>query len=204
MKEKGFTLIELLAVIVILAIIALIAVPIVLNIINESIDSANQRSAELYEKAVLNSVLKEQMDGTTIIEEGTYIVDSNGSICKEEVCIKVEVDGQRPDEGSTIILGSSKENNNQVDRVIGANLVFGSKTVTKENGHYKIGEGTSKKEEYTISITGTNVKINGDATYSGTIEEGSSITLTLSPNDGYTLPSSITVENAEGTQNKAD
>ena len=46
MKNKGFTLIELLAVIVILAIIALIATPIVLNIINESQESAKVNSAQ--------------------------------------------------------------------------------------------------------------------------------------------------------------
>lgn len=47
MNKKGFTLIELLAVIVILAIIALIATPIILGIINDSRDSAKERSAEL-------------------------------------------------------------------------------------------------------------------------------------------------------------
>ncbi len=40
-KNNGFTLIELLAVIVILAIIAVIAVPIVLNIIDDSKNSAH-------------------------------------------------------------------------------------------------------------------------------------------------------------------
>ena len=45
MKNKGFTLIELLAVIVILAIIALIATPVILNIINDTRDSANKESA---------------------------------------------------------------------------------------------------------------------------------------------------------------
>jgi type IV pilus assembly protein PilA len=46
--KKGFTLIELLAVIVILAIIALIATPIVLNIINDTKESAALRSADFY------------------------------------------------------------------------------------------------------------------------------------------------------------
>ena len=54
--KKGFTLIELLAVIVILAIIALIATPIVLNIINDTKDSANLRSAEMYLDAVEQSI----------------------------------------------------------------------------------------------------------------------------------------------------
>ena len=50
MKNKGFTLIELLAVIVILAIIALIATPIILGIINDARDEANERTAELVAK----------------------------------------------------------------------------------------------------------------------------------------------------------
>ena len=56
MKTKGFTLIELLAVIVILAIIALIATPIILNIINDTRESSNKRSMELYARAVQNAV----------------------------------------------------------------------------------------------------------------------------------------------------
>ena len=47
MNKKGFTLIELLAVIVILAIIALIATPIIIGIINDARDEADQRSVEL-------------------------------------------------------------------------------------------------------------------------------------------------------------
>ena len=52
MKNRGFTLIELLAVIVILAIIALIATPVILGIINDTRDSAKQRSAELVGKEI--------------------------------------------------------------------------------------------------------------------------------------------------------
>ena len=44
MKNRGFTLAELLAVIVILSIIALIAIPVVLNIVNDTKESANDRS----------------------------------------------------------------------------------------------------------------------------------------------------------------
>ena len=56
MKKNGFTLIELLAVIVILAIIALIATPIILGIINDVREKANERSVELYASAVRNAV----------------------------------------------------------------------------------------------------------------------------------------------------
>ena len=51
MNKKGFTLIELLAVIVILAIIALIATPAVLNIIEDSKESAARDSAMVISKA---------------------------------------------------------------------------------------------------------------------------------------------------------
>jgi len=57
MRRKGFTLIELLAVIVILAIIALIATPIVLNIIENTKEEANERSIDMYAHAVNNAVL---------------------------------------------------------------------------------------------------------------------------------------------------
>lgn len=43
--KKGFTLIELLAVIIVLAVVAVVAVPIVLDVIEESRDSANKTIA---------------------------------------------------------------------------------------------------------------------------------------------------------------
>jgi len=61
MRKNGFTLIELLAVIVILAIIALIATPIILGIINDAREKANERSVELYASAVRNAVASYQL-----------------------------------------------------------------------------------------------------------------------------------------------
>ena len=61
MKRKGFTLIELLAVIVILAIIALIATPIVLNIIENTKEEANERSVDMYVRAVNNAILEYEL-----------------------------------------------------------------------------------------------------------------------------------------------
>ena len=61
--KKGFTLIELLAVIVILAIIALIATPIILGIINDAREKANERSVELYAAAVKNGIAAYQLTG---------------------------------------------------------------------------------------------------------------------------------------------
>jgi len=63
MRKNGFTLIELLAVIVILAIIALIATPIILGIINDAREKANERSVELYASAVRNGIAAYQLTG---------------------------------------------------------------------------------------------------------------------------------------------
>ena len=68
MKKNGFTLIELLAVIVILAIIALIATPIILGIINDAREKANERSVELYASAVRNAIAAYQLTGTNAPE----------------------------------------------------------------------------------------------------------------------------------------
>ena len=126
--KKGFTLIELLAVIVILAIIALIATPIVLNIINETKESANLRSAEMYldgvEQSIARSMLKNKY-----IEDGTYNILDDGNICLEKyelendkyVCkdndgvlnnneLIVEVDGEKPSGGNIDIKNGNIEN----------------------------------------------------------------------------------------------
>ena len=70
--KKGFTLIELLAVIVILAIIALIATPIILGIINDAREKANERSVELYASAVRNGIAAHQLRTGNEVLPGTY------------------------------------------------------------------------------------------------------------------------------------
>lgn len=87
--KKGFTLIELLAVIVILAIIALIAVPIVLNIINDSKASSEQRSIELYAKAVQNSIADYQVKYPQASLNSTECVKGDSS--KKIVCNDIEI-----------------------------------------------------------------------------------------------------------------
>ena len=76
MNKKGFTLIELLAVIVILAIIALIATPVVLNIIEDSKESAAKDSAMVIAKAaetyyVSNATLEGEKVGEIYLNDGT-------------------------------------------------------------------------------------------------------------------------------------
>ena len=72
MRKNGFTLIELLAVIVILAIIALIATPIILGIINDAREKANERSVELYASAVRNGIAAHQLRTGNEVLPGTY------------------------------------------------------------------------------------------------------------------------------------
>ena len=81
MRKKGFTLIELLAVIVLLAIVMLVSSPIVLNIINNSKNKATLRSAEMYVKALENSLGNIMLDEIQI-EDGTYSMMKDGNLLK--------------------------------------------------------------------------------------------------------------------------
>lgn len=115
MKEKGFTLIELLAVIVVLAIIALIATPIILNIIEDSKNSSNKRSIELYAKAVENAVGRYQVNNPqekviTFTQIKDYI-EYEGN--------KVECDSTEIYEDGTIYLDKCKIDNKDVKYTYG-------------------------------------------------------------------------------------
>ena len=124
--KKGFTLIELLAVIVILAIIALIATPIVLNIIRETKESATLRSADFYLDAVELSLAQATLKNKNI-SDGTYNILESGNIClsydADNKCIIVEVKGEVPSVGSTIIITSGK--------ISAIELKYGEKTIVK-------------------------------------------------------------------------
>ena len=121
MSKKGFTLIELLAVIVILAIIALIATPIVLNIINESKESAQLRSAEMYLKGVETSVASAIIHEKNV-KDGIHPITPIGDIClgilqgtgKTATCngkvLEVQMNGEKPESGS-ITISSGKVTN---------------------------------------------------------------------------------------------
>ena len=146
--KKGFTLIELLAVIVILAIIALIATPIVLNIINDTKESASLRSAEMYLNAVEQSIAKEMLQNKYIVT-GTYNITIDGNIClkyKENSTecadiLFVEVEGEKPSIGNITIIDGN------VDTV---SIEFGDKTLGKNsNGGFspvcKLSKDSRKK-----------------------------------------------------------
>ena len=131
--KKGFTLIELLAVIVILAIIALIATPIVVNIISNSKESTMLRSAEMYLDAVEYGIADTIMNNKNIAS-GSHTIMENGNICigtySNKTCtgdiIEVEVNGEVPEEGSTITIEEGK--------IKDINLLYGDKTIIKDSG----------------------------------------------------------------------
>ncbi len=129
--KKGFTLIELLAVIVILAIIALIATPIVLNIISDSKESSQLRSADFYLDAVEFSVANSTLNNNNV-EDGTYNIMSDGNICLEytdTTCtneLEVDVKGETPSSGTITITKAEIEN---IDILLNNNRI-----VTNSNG----------------------------------------------------------------------
>ena len=162
-KVEGFTLIELLAVIVILAIIALIATPIVLNIIKESRESAQLRSAEMYLDAVEYGIAEIVLNNK-IITDGTYTIMENGNICigtlENNTCtgeiLEVEVNGSIPNSGSTITF-----KDNQIKSI---NLAYGDKTIIKnENGSLVYGEDSNTK--YIPYIVGDEIVIGTETFY---------------------------------------
>ena len=113
MKKKGFTLIELLAVIVILAVIAIIATPAVLNIIEDSKQSAAEASARSIVGAAKTHYMKNIMDNkpnsnvdlsTNTLKydgeqakKGLLSYDANGNVSGKMYisgyCVEVALDG---------------------------------------------------------------------------------------------------------------
>ena len=123
-KNNGFTLIELLAVIVILAIIAVIAVPIVLNIINDTKESAILRSADFYLDGIELSLAQATLKNKNITD-GVYNI-SEGNICLNTDCsdkLEVEIKGEVPKTGSIFISKGQIEDIslNIEDKIIGQN-----------------------------------------------------------------------------------
>ena len=177
MNKKGFTLIELLAVIVILAIIALIATPIVIGIIEDSKNSSQLRSAELYLKTVENAIGNEMLDGTKI-DDRTYDIIEDGDLCKDykdgECINKIDVDvrGEVPKEGTIKI-----EKGNVKD----LELMYDDVKIGKDS------KGNLFKKEYEI---GKEIIFNpGDQDWLWNVidEEKDTITLMLSENIGDTV-----------------
>ncbi len=96
--KKGFTLIELLAVIVILAIIALIATPIILNIIGNAKSESNERTKELYLRAVDQAIAARNL--TEEFNPSECTVQEDGNLLCGEKNLLVEVSGIKPCSGT--------------------------------------------------------------------------------------------------------
>ena len=120
-KEKGFTLIELLAVIVILAIIMVIAVPKILNVIENSRESAAISSAKLYIDAVKKNNVISEVNGTnTKIDDGTY---------DNVRALPVSIKGDKPTSGTLTIENS---------KVTSATLCMNNYKVRYDGNSYNI------------------------------------------------------------------
>ena len=107
--KKGFTLIELLAVIVILAIIALIATPIILNIIGNAKDESNERSKELYLRAVNQAIATRNL--TEEFNPSECTVQKDGNLKCGDKDLLVEVSGTKPCSGTIIFDKDGKISN---------------------------------------------------------------------------------------------
>ena len=134
LKNRAFTLIELLAVIVILAIIALIAVPIILNIIEDSKNSSNKRSIELYAKAVGIAVeqyqIKNPQDKDITLEKIKPYIEYKGN--------SVECDTEKIYKDGTIYLAGCMINGEEVE------YTYGKEQEEINEQICKLVEGTSK------------------------------------------------------------
>ena len=138
MSKKGFTLIELLAVIVILAIIALIATPIVLNIINDTKESAVLRSADFYIAAVENEIMLENMKQGGSFNPNTCEI-TNGAVSCDDKEITLKVDGEVPSNGSITF---------EDGKVTSISLTYTNGTVTLNNkGELILGESKEPEEK---------------------------------------------------------
>ena len=179
-KQKGFTLIELLAVIVILAIIALIATPIVLNIIKDSKENAQLRSAEFYLKAVDQSVAKEMMNGLGV-EDGVYNIMADGNLCLElnadKSCkkgfIKVEVSGEKPTSG-TVEIKLGKRNDIKL-HLQGNTIVEKDNKLVFEEDATESDNSSSSDDKY----AGLEVYFDGEMEFAYNEDAGGNIGTTI-------------------------
>ena len=137
--RRGFTLIELLAVIVILAIIALIATPIVLEIINNSKNSAMLMNAENYLDAVIQGIVKKSMStGGSFFPNTCVVVEDGELLCDNEDVLKIEVKGEKPNSGTMTFVDGIARN---------VNLLYQGTRITMNNeGQFVLGDSA----EYSI------------------------------------------------------
>ena len=177
--KKGFTLIELLAVIVILAIIALIATPIVLNIIQDTKESATLRSADFYINAVENEIMLENMKAGGSFNPSYCNITAGNIICEGKVdTIIVKVDGEVPTSGRITF-----ENG----KVTSVSLDYTNATVSTNNkGELVLGEIKIKtlKDVAVVSSDLGVTSVHSCAT-SGTCEPGTAFAIQVNDTETY-------------------
>lgn len=112
MKKNGFTLVELLGVLAILAILATVTVPIVLNVFNNTANSAFEDNAMSLSKAADNYYSASTLDAYTKLpllvtfndgkETNKYINNENKN-CEISNDRMMEYTGDNPDSGNIYI-----------------------------------------------------------------------------------------------------
>ncbi len=182
MKRKGFTLIELLAVIVILAIIVLIATPIVLNIIENSKDSSNKRSIELYGSAVEQAVAKAKLNGNTL-PSGKYTTTDGKTytFANGDATFQVDYDGSKTacdiviSNKGNIYLENCKVKDEATEYTYGEKVYYNGEVV-----YFNVTIGSKCTSSEAVSTTGT--KAGCMKFYAFNDDGGSTVNLLLDHN----------------------
>ena len=178
--KKGFTLIELLAVIVILAIIALIATPIILNIIGDTKKSSQERSIDLYGRAVEQAVARYQLNSSKKAtgrfqqsNEGKTLTEQDPEDSENPIIISVDYSGEKVecgiiniDDNGQVSMSSCKVNGAQSTYEYGVNNSNSNSNGGNDSSNISVVEATLISGEETRGQIGAeySIKVNNEET----------------------------------------